>query len=199
MQPRRKQPVQTRQAILDAANAEFSIHGYAGTGIGAIVARASLTKGALFHHFPDKRSLALAWISDRLEPALQETWLDPMQNIRSLGELAGFFRARCMELQAGDLAASLVMLGCGSSAADPPLAESVSRVFDQWRAAITGMLERGKADGWIHQSIRPPVEAAFMLSAFCGFSASHQGAPDEAARRHCATAAEAYLETLRAQ
>ena len=199
MQPRRKQPVQTRQAILDAAAAEFSIHGYAGTGIGAIISRAGLTKGALFHHFPDKRSLAMAWIEDRLEPALQESWIQPLEAIHSLGGLVGLVRLRCMEMRAGDLTAALVMLGCGASASEPSLADAVARVFDQWRAAITAVLERGKTEGWIHPSIRPPVEAAFMVSAFCGFSASHQGVPDEPVLRHCATAAEAYLETLRAQ
>jgi len=70
MKQRKKQPVVTRQLILDAAGAAFSSQGYSGAGLGPIVSETGLTKGALFHHFRDKRALALAWISDDLAGAI---------------------------------------------------------------------------------------------------------------------------------
>ena len=66
MKQRKKQPLVTRQLILNAAGEDFATHGYSGTGLGSIVSKSGLTKGALFHHFPDKRALALAWISGDL-------------------------------------------------------------------------------------------------------------------------------------
>ena len=71
MKQRKKQPALTRQAILNAAGVEFSRHGYAGTGLGAIVGRADLTKGALFHHFADKQALAVAWVGENLAAAIR--------------------------------------------------------------------------------------------------------------------------------
>lgn len=184
---------------MEAAGAEFSRHGYAGTGLGAIVARAELTKGALFHHFPDKRALATAWIGDQLTPALEAQWITPLEEIRPLDALRAFCRARCMEMQPGDALSALVSLTAETAAADPVLGAALERVFEFWRQAFAKLLERGKTEGWIHRSIQPAVEAAFLVSSFAGFSVTTRGNPNESGRRTCATALEAYLETLRAQ
>ncbi|MCB2185272.1 MAG: TetR/AcrR family transcriptional regulator [Deltaproteobacteria bacterium] len=46
-----------RQAILEAAHHLFSIRGYERTRMDDVAARAGLTKGGLYFHFKDKRSL----------------------------------------------------------------------------------------------------------------------------------------------
>lgn len=199
MQQRRKQPALTRQAILDAAAADFARYGYAGAGIGSIVATAGLTKGALFHHFPDKRSLALAWIHEMLEPALDDIWVIPLHQIRSLQDLRAFCRTRCQQTASGDVVSCMVSLSTGTAANEPVLAEALCRAFSTWRAAVAGLLERGKTDGWIHPSIQPPAEAAFLVSTFCGFSVIQQCGSDEPALRNFHASVETYIETLRPQ
>jgi AcrR family transcriptional regulator len=56
----------TRAALLIAARALFAQHGYAGASSEAIVAAAGVSRGALQHHFVDKRSLFLA-VYEQLE------------------------------------------------------------------------------------------------------------------------------------
>ena len=52
----------TRQKILDAATDVFGEVGYAAAGLGEIIERAGMTKGALYHHFDSKEALATAII-----------------------------------------------------------------------------------------------------------------------------------------
>ena len=52
----------TRRKILDAAIDVFSEVGYAAAGLGEVIERAGMTKGALYHHFDSKEALATAII-----------------------------------------------------------------------------------------------------------------------------------------
>jgi TetR/AcrR family transcriptional repressor of nem operon len=58
----------TREALLQAATELFLRQGYSATGIDEICLRAGVSKGALFHHFPDKEALGRAalerWVAD---------------------------------------------------------------------------------------------------------------------------------------
>lgn len=56
--PRQVRSEATRQKILDAAIEVFGEVGYAAAGWSTIIERTGMTKGALYHHFDSKESLA---------------------------------------------------------------------------------------------------------------------------------------------
>jgi AcrR family transcriptional regulator len=71
-QPERTRPPRgdaTRDALLRVGRELFAERGFAGVGTEEIVARAGVTRGALYHHFADKRDLFGA-VHEELERGL---------------------------------------------------------------------------------------------------------------------------------
>lgn len=58
---------ETRQALLDAARALFVELGYTETSTPMIVKRAGTTRGALYHHYPDKKAILRAVLEREAE------------------------------------------------------------------------------------------------------------------------------------
>src|SRR3954466_3546074 len=76
----------TREALIDAALELFTGRGYAGVGTEEIVARAKVTRGALYHHFADKRDLFRA-VFEQVESELMERIGSRMQAADSSWQL----------------------------------------------------------------------------------------------------------------
>lgn len=61
----------TSTALVKAARELFVRHGYAETATPSIVARARITRGALYHHFADKRALFRAVVEEEARAVAQ--------------------------------------------------------------------------------------------------------------------------------
>ncbi|MBX4957700.1 TetR family transcriptional regulator [Rhizobium lentis] len=68
----RQRTEQTRQALMDAGRRLFVEKGYAETATPEIAAAAGMTRGALYHHFEDKKALFRA-VVEREARAVAET------------------------------------------------------------------------------------------------------------------------------
>jgi AcrR family transcriptional regulator len=62
----------TRAAVLRSARAQFARRGYAGVTLDEIAERARATKGAVYHHFRDKRALFAA-VCEEVQAGVVET------------------------------------------------------------------------------------------------------------------------------
>lgn len=62
-----KKGTETRERILDIAEAAVLDKGFAGTSIEEIIAEAGITKSGFFYHFRDKNELALAMVDRFIE------------------------------------------------------------------------------------------------------------------------------------
>ncbi len=58
--PRAEMIEETRAKLIDAARRAFTDNGYAGASMDELTASAGLTRGALYHHFGDKKGLLAA-------------------------------------------------------------------------------------------------------------------------------------------
>jgi AcrR family transcriptional regulator len=69
--PREEQAAATRAELLRVARELFAVRGYADVGTEEIVRAAHVTRGALYHHFADKRDLFRAVHAQLAEELLQ--------------------------------------------------------------------------------------------------------------------------------
>lgn len=97
----------TRAALLAAATPLFAERGYAAVGTEAIVRAAGVTRGALYHHFEDKRDLFRA-VYESLERELAErianealAYPEPMEALRRGAEM---FLEHCADPAQGRIA-----------------------------------------------------------------------------------------------
>ncbi|MCD2166174.1 TetR/AcrR family transcriptional regulator [Comamonas koreensis] len=79
----------TRASLLVTARQELAKHGYTDTSMDDLTAQAGLTRGALYHHFGDKKGLlaaVVAQIDDEMDARLQaisDQAEDPWQGFRN--------------------------------------------------------------------------------------------------------------------
>ncbi len=62
----------TRERLLDIAFEEIYINGYASTSVDAILKRAEVPKGSMYHYFKSKKELVLAMVKERLYPKMDD-------------------------------------------------------------------------------------------------------------------------------
>ena len=90
----------TRTALLEAARTLFGARGYAETGTEEIVRQAGVTRGALYHHFRDKRDLFRAVFEAMENEVVAESAATSSPDADSWTNLlAGFncFLDRCLQ------------------------------------------------------------------------------------------------------
>ncbi|WP_439590036.1 TetR/AcrR family transcriptional regulator [Hydrogenophaga sp.] len=101
----------TRAALIQAARSLFEERGYAATGTPEIVAAASVTRGALYHHFSDKAQLFEAVAQQVAQEVADEISLqsrfhtEPVEALMAgaqayFAAMAGRGRARLLLLEA---------------------------------------------------------------------------------------------------
>ncbi len=196
MSRREEQTEGTRAALLAAARELFSERGYAAVGTEEIVRRARVTRGALYHHFADKKDL-FRGVHEEME-----------------GELTAAIAAQLAEAAAEDPLAGLVT-GVNSfldACTDPRLARIVLLEapsvlgWAEWREIDEryglGLVMAGLQGAMDAGSLRPqPVKplAHLMLGALGEAAMVIANAEDpEAARREVEPSLLGLLEGLRA-
>jgi AcrR family transcriptional regulator len=150
----------TRSALIDAARSLFVAKGYFATGTEEIVAVAQVgTRGALYHHFADKRDLFLA-VFDQVQADLAaSTRLNPHDD--ALDTLINALQ-QFLDASASNPDVQQIVLIDGPAVLG----------WEQWRAlegqyglrAITAMLNAAVAQGVIARQATEPL-AHMLLSA----------------------------------
>ncbi|MBW5892038.1 TetR/AcrR family transcriptional regulator [Pectobacterium polaris] len=158
---------ETRATLLATARKVFSERGYADTSMDDLTAQASLTRGALYHHFGDKKGL-LAAVVEQIDVEMDER----LQVISDTAE-DGWegFRRRCRaylemalepEIQRIVLRDARAVLGGASPDSQRHCVESMQRLIDSLiRQGVVADADPQALASLIYGSL---AEAAFWIA-----------------------------------
>ena len=193
-----RDPHATRDQILKAAFRAVYEQGLSATSLDAVLARAGLTKGALYHHFDCKQALGCALVDEVLAPMVLAQWVEPLRGtedpITALREL----------LQAQAPSADVLRFGCPLnnlaqevSSQDDELRRHLEAVMVRWVAALRDALARGQGAGTVRADADPERVARFVVAAIEGAISLAKTARDPAVLRGSYEELGSYLEALR--
>lgn len=151
---RQERAVRTRRAILEAAAAVFDERGYEAATIADILARAGVTKGALYFHFSSKQELAQGVLDEQLAEGGVPSRDSKLQELVDVALLLAYRMKRDPMLSAG----ARLSLG-------PDMREIFGGgSVPGWIEFTERLLAEAKAQGELLPHV-DPAETAWIISA----------------------------------
>lgn len=194
-----KQPDVTREKILDAAFHEIYRYGFQSASLANILDRTGLTKGALYHHFPDKQALGLAVVDEVIRGRLDGMIFQPLRDSREpLATLLAILQAKRDSTEMVELGCPLNNLMQEMSPLDETFRSRLNAVMTAWHDTIADALKRGQRQGQVRKDIDADATALFIVSAWEGCIGIAKNMQLERTYRTCVDQMAAYVRTLAA-
>ncbi|HET9598666.1 MAG TPA: TetR family transcriptional regulator C-terminal domain-containing protein [Anaeromyxobacteraceae bacterium] len=196
-----RDPQATRDQILEAAFRAVYERGMAATSLDDVLAKAGVTKGALYHHFDGKQALGCALVDERLAPMVLARWVEPIAGTDDpVSALQALLRSECTAAPASDV----VRYGCPlnnlaqeMASTDDELRRRLDAVVARWVAALRDALARGQGAGTVRRDADPARVARFVVASIEGAIGLAKTARDPAVLRSVHEELATYLESLR--
>ena len=196
-----KTPDLTRQKMLEAAFAEIHKNGFQAASISQILVDTGLTKGALYHHFPDKKALGLAVIDEVIRPIMKAMMFAPLlETEQPLSTLQALLQSKTMFNDPAE-----VMLCCPlnnlmqeMSPVDETFRVKLNALFQDWVDVVAGAPKRGQHSSEVRKDVLADETAFFIVSALEGCIGMSKNTQSVAAFNSCLMQMSDYLETLKA-
>jgi len=197
----KRDPVKTRNKLLESAFQQIHEHGFQTVSLDAILRDTGVTKGALYHHFPNKNALGYAVVEEIIAPTLAEFWINPViDSDNPISALQQIVR------EAGDtMTMDELKMGCPlnnlsqeMSSTDEGFRQRLAAIYEGWREGFSNALQNGKKNQTVAEHVDTTVTAAFIVSSLEGCIGMAKNSQDMDILTQCGQGILDYLETLRA-
>ncbi|MDC1288293.1 TetR/AcrR family transcriptional regulator [Gammaproteobacteria bacterium] len=192
----------TRGKILTAAYREIHLNGFQSASLSNILARTGVTKGALYHHFPNKTELGYAVVDEVIARRIFASFIDPLHHFDD--PIEGFIQL----IQAAGDAFSLtdIELGCPLSVLAQEMAPidegfrlRLTAIYEHWHHSIAEVLQRAQQDGLIIESIDPQSMAVTIAAIMEGSLSAAKVAQDLGKLHQCGCGLTQLLNLMRTE
>lgn len=161
----------TRGEILFAAYKEIHVNGFQSASLSNILAHTGVTKGALYHHFPNKTELGYAVVDEVIARRIYLSFIYPLEHFDD--PIEGFIQ---LIQNAGErFSMTDIELGCPLSVLAQEMASidegfrlRLARIYDQWHQSIADLLSKARDDGLIIEDVDPHAMAVTMAAIMEG-------------------------------
>jgi len=156
-----------RSQILEAAYREIHLHGFQAASLSRILKRTGVTKGALYHHFPNKTTLGLAVIDEvlarHIELSLRDAE-DPVEALIGIIEEAG----RSFTLCDVELGCPLSTLSQEMASLDEDFRQRLMAIYERWRQTLEDAFRRQQAAGRLDPAVDPETLSTMVVATLDG-------------------------------
>ncbi len=196
-----RNPDLTRQTLLQAAFREMYKSGFQAASLDHILSNASVTKGALYHHFGSKQELGYAVVDELIREHVLDRWVRSLEKAENpIDGLLAVLRSKSPHPSFDQrLGCPLNNLAQEMSPLDEGFRKRLENVFREWREGIAKALRRGQERGQVRSEVDPFEAANFFLAALEGSMSLAKNAQDRNLLDSCRAGLSRYLESLRAQ
>ncbi|MET9966110.1 ScbR family autoregulator-binding transcription factor [Streptomyces sp. NPDC006356] len=156
--------MRTRARILRCAAEIFAVRGYPYTSITDVAQRVGMTKGAVYFHFPNKESLAVAVVEE-----LYSRWPRTLEEVRGKG-LSPLDTAIEMFNEATDAFQNDPIMQAGTRLQNERafIDAELPEPYVDWTGLISSLLREAQDLGQLRDGVDPDHAARVTVAAFFG-------------------------------
>ncbi len=196
----KRNPDETRERILNAAFEEIYRRGFRAASVDDILTNTGLTKGALYHHFPNKAALGYAVIEEIIGGFIHEQWIAPVDDAENpLDGLRQSFDSVTPEHIEGacTMGCPLNNLSQEMSPVDEGFRVRIEAVYQNWQRGVADRLEKGKQAGYVREDLDCSQAATFLIAAIEGATGLCKNSQNPDMLLSCMAAIRQFIDSMR--
>jgi TetR/AcrR family transcriptional repressor of nem operon len=164
---------------LSAAFQEIHRSGFRSADLDTILAKAGVTKGALYYHFDNKEALGYAVADEIIASKVHQKWVQPLRNAKNpIDVLIRIFKAESLKREDVQRGCYLLNLSQEMSGLDEGFRRRTASVYKDWHDAMAEALREGQKRRVVRSDINANETASFLIAAWEGYAVLGKNSQD---------------------
>jgi TetR/AcrR family transcriptional regulator, transcriptional repressor for nem operon len=184
--------------LLRAAFQEIHRSGFRSADLDAILAKAGVTKGALYYHFDNKEALGYAVVDEVIASKVHQKWVQPLRNVENpIDVLVRIIQSESLKREDVQRGCYLLNLSQEMSGLDEGFRRRTARIYKDWHDAMAEALREGQKRRVVRSDINANETAAFVIAAWEGYAVLGKNSQDPRMLRSGQRSVIGHIESLR--
>jgi AcrR family transcriptional regulator len=184
--------------LLRAAFQEIHRSGFRSADLDAILAKAGVTKGALYYHFDNKEALGYAVVDEVIASKVHQKWVQPLRNVENpIDVLVRIIQSESLKREDVQRGCYLLNLSQEMSGLDEGFRRRTARIYKDWHDAMAEALREGQKRRVVRSDINANETATFLIAAWEGYAVLGKNSQDPRMLQSGKRSVSRHLELLR--